>query len=240
MKKPLKDKYLDINNIEVIRISTYEFTIKTINHNQAKYLDNFYQHFYNNPLEFIPFLEEVIVDKEELRKFLKDKRIGLPEEEKIKILVNSICVEVLSIRSKSFDYAFSNAIDNVINRRSIIDQFITVLIGFGYKKIEINNYSNLNIITLALEELFYRDKRDFLEFVSKILVGLNLPLTNEYKGVITTYMSQIKLNEKDPESYNQILKLLNGDSNDVAKPNTPNGYKLKTKSEMDMFKNIPE
>lgn len=242
MKKPIRDKFKDINSIEVIKIGEYEFSIKPINHNQAKYLDNFYDYFYENPESFLPFLDEVILNKDDVEHFFENPKIGLHKTERIKILVNSVCVEALSVRPKSFDYAFTNAVTTIIERRNIMDQFITVLIGFGYKKHEINNFSNLNIITLALEELFYRDKTDFLEFVSKIIGGVELPLIKTLKSIVMNYMGDIKLQENDAQTFNDILGYMEKGINQTSKPvvNRPGGYKLKTKSEAEMFSKIPE
>lgn len=239
MKKPLLDKFKDINNVEVIKIERYEFSIKPINHRQAKYLDNFYTQLHTNCDLAMPFLKELIIDdNNKIENFLQEYTPILGDrEEKIRLLVNAICIEILGIRPRSFDYAFKESVETIIEKRSIMDQFITVLVGFGYKVYEINNLSNLSIISLTLEELYYRDKKEFLTFVSKIVGRLKLPLMSTLDTVIYKYIKDIQLEDVEP-GFIEIIKSLLSDNIETPANTQRTTYKLKTQNEM--FKSIPE
>lgn len=235
MKKPLLDKFKDINNIEVIKIQKYEFSIKPINHRQAKYLDNYYPYLYSNCESAIIFLRELLIDDRKLDEFLNDYTPVLGDkDDKTRLLINAVCIEILGIRPRSFDYAFKEAVETIIEKRSIMDQFITVLVGFGYKVYDINNLSNLNIISLTLEELYYRDKKEFLIFVSKITGRLKLPLMSTLDNVIYKYISELKFEDSEPGFVENIKNLLNDSVNESQQT----AYKLKTQNEM--FASIPE
>ncbi|MGL5022270.1 MAG: hypothetical protein ACRC5S_03130 [Cetobacterium sp.] len=235
MKKPLLDKFKDINNIEVIKIQKYEFSIKPINHRQAKYLDNYYPYLHSNCESAIIFLRELLIDDRKLDEFLNDYTPVLGDkDDKTRLLINAVCIEILGIRPRSFDYAFKEAVETIIEKRSIMDQFITVLVGFGYKVYDINNLSNLNIISLTLEELYYRDKKEFLIFVSKITGRLKLPLMSTLDNVIYKYISELKFEDSEPGFVENIKNLLNDSVNESQQT----AYKLKTQNEM--FASIPE
>ncbi|MGL4867023.1 MULTISPECIES: hypothetical protein [Bacteria] len=235
MKKPLLDKFKDINNIEVIKIQKYEFSIKPINHRQAKYLDNYYPYLHSNCESAIIFLRELLIDDRKLDEFLNDYTPVLGDkDDKTRLLINAVCIEILGIRPRSFDYAFKEAVETIIEKRSIMDQFITVLVGFGYKVYDINNLSNLNIISLTLEELYYRDKKEFLIFVSKITGRLKLPLMSTLDNVIYKYIRELKFEDSEPGFVENIKNLLNDSVNESQQTS----YKLKTQNEM--FASIPE
>lgn len=162
-KLPVLEKFLSCNDVEVLIIQNTEFALKKINTKQAEYLNEFFEYFLDNPVEFVPFVMEIVVDKEKLKRFITTLK-GY-DENKLRALVYAICVQSLNLRPMSFDYTFSNEIKNVLSNFSIMNNFIKKLLLMGYKKSEIDEFSNNKIIRLTLEELFLRDRTECLLFI---------------------------------------------------------------------------
>lgn len=173
IKKPILEKFVSCNETEVLLINGQEFVLKKINTKQAEYLDNYLEFFIENPLEFVPFLLEIVVDKQKVLKFIKGTFTEY-DSHKITALLFAVCVDSLSIRPNSFDYTVSNTINDLIDNNTIIIRFISVLLNYGYKKSEIDEFSNNKIIRLALEEMYYRSKSECLLFIAELYNGLNM------------------------------------------------------------------
>lgn len=203
-KIPLLEKYKYCNDVEVIKIAEFEFVIKEINHIQSNYLHNYTEYFFNNPETFIPFLEEIIINKEILDKFINNEMLSYIERKnRILNLINAICVQCLSISPLSFDYTFANEIKSISENNLIINRFISVLISYGYKKSEINNFSNKKIIQLALEEMWIRSRSDTIIFIAEIISAVTdyekqLPISfNEFNKIYEYWKEKIKFSNDE-------------------------------------------
>lgn len=238
MLKPVFEKFKNINKNEVVKLlNDFIMPIKSLNTIQSNYLNIHYAYFYDNPEEFYSFAKEVVVDQELLDEFLLHKYKNINRENKLRILVNTICVEILSLKPKSFDYSFYSAVKQIIDNKSIIGEFISILIGFGYKKIEIDELSNERIIILALEEMFFRDRKEFITFVSATIVSVNLELSNSLKTTVIEFLD--KLSSDDVE-FNQKIKNILAGAKDIKPQSKHTPYTLKRKDEKSMFNSIPE
>lgn len=236
--KPVFEKFKNINKNEVVKLlNDFIMPVKSLNTVQSNYLNTHYAYFYDNPEEFYVFAKEIIVN-DKLEEFLKFKYLNIARETKLRILINTICVEILSLKPKSFDYSFYCAVNQIIDNRNIIGEFISILIGFGYKKITIDELSNQRIITLALEEMFFRDKKEFIIFVARTISTINLELSNTLKPVIINFLNKIAGN--DIEFNNEIKKILECAESTTSQSSPKSSYTLKRKDEKAMFNSIPE
>ena len=221
-KIPLVEKYKYCNEVEIILIGEQEFVIKEINHIQSNYLHHYTEYFFNNPETFLPFLDEIIINKDDLYKFLGNKNNKIEYRNKLLNLINAICIQCLSISPISFDYTLSNEIKSISDNNLVINRFITILISNGYKKNEINNFSNKKIMQLALEELWIRSKTDCFVFIAEIITCVRnykkqLPLSydefinvyNEWKDKIIFYSDEDQNSKAKFEFINKINNILN-------------------------------
>lgn len=169
MIKPVLEKFLSCNEIEVLVIDKTEFAIRKINTKQAEYLNSFYEYFMDNPKEFMPFLETLVIDTKKLKKFLKVDTVSGPSEGRILALINAICIQATCLRPVSFDYSLSNAVKGILDNNTILNRFVGILITVGYKKSEIDEFSNNKVIRLALEELWIRSKSECIIFLLEFM-----------------------------------------------------------------------
>lgn len=183
VKKPILEKFMSCNENEVLLIGDVEFVLKKINTKQAEYLDNYLEYFIENPKEFVPFLLEIAIDKEKVKNFIKSFYSDY-DEYKIQTMLMAICVDSLNLRPTSFDYTISNSVKDLMKNNSIIIRFITVLLNYGYKKSEIDEFSNNKIIRLALEEMYYRSKSECLLFVADLINSLNMKYFKLFESII--------------------------------------------------------
>lgn len=183
IKKPILEKFMSCSENEVLLIGDIEFVLKKINTKQAEYLDTYLEYFIENPLEFVPFLLEIAVDKEKVRNFIKSFYTDY-DENKIQAMLIAICVDSLNLRPTSFDYTISNSVQELLKNNSIIIRFISVLLSYGYKKSEIDEFSNNKIIRLALEEMYYRSKSECLLFIADLYSSLNMKYFKLFESVM--------------------------------------------------------
>lgn len=170
--KPVLEKFLSSGEVEVLRIAGEEFVLRKITTKQADFLNEYYEYFRYRPLEFLPFLNAIVleIDRNKLKNFLQvgDKY----DEEKISMFIYAICIQALNLRPLSLDYTFSNSVIDLLENSTIMNYFIKVLIGYGYKKSEIDEFSNNKIIRLSLEEMYLRNKADCLIFIARFISSL--------------------------------------------------------------------
>lgn len=183
IKKPILEKFMSCNENEVLLIGDIEFVLKKINTKQAEYLDNYLEYFIENPKEFVPFLLEIVVDKDKVKNFIKSLYTDY-DEHKIQTLLMAICVDSLNLRPTSFDYTISNTVKDLFENNNIIIRFVTVLLNYGYKKSEIDEFSNNKIIRLALEEMYYRSKSECLLFLADLASSLNMKYFKIFETVV--------------------------------------------------------
>lgn len=243
-KIPLLEKYKYCNDVEVIKIAEFEFVIKEINHIQSNYLHNYTEYFFNNPETFIPFLEEIIINKEVLDKFINNEMLSYIERKnRILNLINAICVQCLSISPLSFDYTLANEIKSISENNLIINRFISVLISYGYKKSEINNFSNKKIIQLSLEEMWIRSRSETIIFIGEIISAVTnyekqLPISfdefnsiyNYWKDKIKFYSDEVQDSKARFEFNKNINNLFN--KNVVSENKSQHNYSKKSLTEI--------
>ena len=235
LKKPIFEKFISEKNVEVLVVEGFRFCINHISHKQAQFLNEFVDYFYSNPTEFLPYLKELISNYEVVEVFLAKKNPLLDDRDKHYILVNIICREVLGIRTKSFDYIVYNAVKEITENRNALVTFISTLIGFGYKKSEIDKFSNVEIIRLALEEIYYRDVFEFCDFVGGLVSRTNLTMSSRLKEIISEFLRK---NNVDESTITEIENKFAKTKQEVKKQSQP--YQLVKDDAKDMFDKIPE
>lgn len=243
MFKPVFEKFKSNGESSVFKYKDYTFEIKPVTHLQAKFLNENYDYFYENVREFHKYIDFLLINKDEIKRFYDTPISSVSRSDKTKMLLNMICIETPGIRVHSFDYNFHGALKGVLKERTIINQFIEILISFGYKKLDIDGLSNFRIIKLGLEEMYYRDKGDFLHYVAVIFSRDNLKLTKNLKQDILDLLNELEL--EDLELHKAILNLVEGRDKPQpvkSKENVP--YKLEratsSNKEKNSFSKIPE
>ena len=245
MIKPLLEKFLSCNEVEVLKIDGYEFSLKKITTLQAEYLDNHYEYFMDNPMDFIPFANAIIIDsdRDRLKKFLTDyEKTGKYIPSKIQHLIHAICIQSLNLRPVSLDYALSFTIKDVIEHPSIMNRFISQLIYYGYKKCEIDEFSNNKIIRLCIEEMYLRDKTQCLLFLVNFIRIVDervFPLSYKVIDIIKERAESLVFNS--PEERQAFLKDFYTALGEKEKNENPlNKQPVKMKSIEDIKKEIAQ
>ena len=242
MIKPLLEKFLSCNEVEVLRIDGNDFSLRKITTLQAEYLDNYYEYFMNNPIDFVPFVNAIVIetDRNRLKKFLtnydKEERYDI---NKIRTMIHAICIQSLNLRPISLDYALSFSIKDVIERPSIINRFISQLIYYGYKKSEIDEFSNNKIIRLCIEEMYLRDKTECLIFLADFISRVDeklFPLSYQVLDLIKERAESLVF-RKPEERQNFLKEFYNILQMKAPSNNTP---KVKTKSIEDIRNEIKQ
>lgn len=242
MLKPLLEKFLSCNEVEVLRIDGNDFALKKITTLQAEYLNNYYEYFMDNPLEFIPFLNAIVIeaDKTKLKNFLKNYGSDDYDISKIRGFIHAICIQSLNLRPISLDYALSFTIKDVIEQPSIMNKFIAQLIYYGYKKSEIDEFSNNKIIRLCIEEMYLRDKTECLiflaDFISKVKKDV-FPLSYQVLDLIKERAESLVF--RKPEERQNFLKAFY-EVLQIKPENTNNKQSIKTKSIEEIRKEIAQ
>lgn len=241
--KPVLEKFLSSGEVEVLRIAGEEFVLRKITTKQADFLNEYYEYFRYRPLEFLPFLNAIVldIDKNKLNNFLRDG--DRYDEEKISMFIYAICIQALNLRPLSLDYTFSNSVIDLLENSTIMNYFIKVLIGYGYKKSEVDEFSNNKIIRLSLEEMYLRNKADCLLFIARFISSLKadekaFPLTfniidNIYKKAKELYFSS-DANENE-KLKGMFFNELNGylkSTNETNSINNPTALKTKSNEEI--------
>lgn len=228
--KPLLEKFLSCSEVEVLRINNTDFALKKINTKQAEYLNAYFEYFMENPDEFKPFIMSITIeaDREKLKKFMESP-------EKIRVLIHAICIESLSLRPKSLDYTFSNLVRDLLEYPTIINIFSSKLISYGYKKSEIDEFSNNKIIRLALEETYLRSKAECLLFIVKFINSMldkpeSFPLS--YKILETVKQKAEELTFIDAESREAFMKDFYSIIQFKGQPSNNQNIKIKSAEEI--------
>ena len=239
IKKPILEKFMSCSENEVLLIGDIEFVLKKINTKQAEYLDTYLEYFIENPLEFVPFLLEIAVDKEKVRNFIKSFYTDY-DENKIQAMLIAICVDSLNLRPTSFDYTISNSVQELLKNNSIIIRFISVLLSYGYKKSEIDEFSNNKIIRLCIEEMYLRDKTRCLTFLADFISRQEqnlFPLSYKALDIVKTRAEELIF--RNPEERQAFLKDFYSALQSVV-PQANNNTKVKTKSIEDIRNEIKQ
>lgn len=236
IKKPILEKFMSCNENEVLIIGDVEFVLKKINTKQAEYLDNYLEYFIDNPLEFVPFLLEIVIDKEKTEMFLKTL-YGEYDENRIRAMLYAICVDSLSMRPTSFDYTISNTIKDMLENNIIINKFISVLLRYGYKKNEIDEFSNNKIIRLSLEEMYLRSKSECLLFLASLISDLNLKYFKLLESLIPEIIKKanelqfedIKYKSAFLQKFNELLNIKPNNNSNQKDIKMTSGEELREK-----------
>ena len=241
MIKPLLEKFLSCNEVEVLRVDGNDFSLRKITTLQAEYLDNYYDYFMDNPLEFVPFVNAIVIetDRNRLEKFLKNYTDKY-DMNKIRAMIHAICILSLNLRPISLDYALSFSIKDVIEQPSIINRFISQLIYYGYKKSEIDEFSNNKIIRLCIEEMYLRDKTRCLTFLADFISRQEqnlFPLSYKALDIVKTRAEELIF--RNPEERQAFLKDFYSALQTVV-PQANNNPKVKTKSIEDIRNEIKQ
>ncbi len=243
MIKPLLEKFLSCNEVEVLRIYDNDFSLRKITTLQAGYLNNYYEYFMDNPLEFIPFINAIVIDadKERLKKFLtnfdKEQRYDIG---RIRSMIHAICIQSLNLRPISLDYALSFTIKDTIEAPSIINRFISQLIYYGYKKSEIDEFSNNKIIRLCIEEMYLRDKTQCLIFLANFINSIDSKLFPLSYNVLELVKERAEsLVFRTPQEKQAFLKEFYEALGTAQKPSN-NNTQVKTKSMEDIRNEIKQ
>ena len=234
MFRPVLEKFLSCNEVEVFVIGNTEFSLRKISTKQAEYLNRYYEYFKENPEEFLPFLRSLVIDIKKLETFLLNPNTGDYDNEKLLSFIHAVCIQATNLRPASLDYTLSNTINEMLDNSTVINRFIGVLVFYGYKKSEIDEFSNNKIIRLCLEEMWIRDKSDCILFIAEFVKMLPedvLPLSNITMEKVIETAENLKFSDetKKQEFLNKLYNLTSSTTKENDKPVSKKQF-VKTKS----------